>query len=331
MNDVALLSMKDREAIFRETAIKRRVSPVVIEKDFWVCYILNVLFSCPDISPHIIFKGGTCLSKVFKLIERFSEDIDLILDWSILTKENPYEQRSRTQQDKFNQQLEATAISYIQDILKPKISNLIAPICSITALPDDGHVIQIDYPSAFSNSYILPYIKLEIGPLAAWCPNDYYKIKPYIVETFPELLNEKEVEVCATKVERIFWEKITILHSEAHRPIEKNLPLRYSRHYYDVYKMAQLPVKRSALENIALLKDVTDFKKKFYYARWADYDNAKPGSIVLVPSEHIVKSLAEDYKQMREMIYGDYPDFSELMNVIKKLEVEINGFCSNEV
>jgi predicted nucleotidyltransferase component of viral defense system len=301
------------------------MTPVVVEKDFWVCYILSLLFSCPDISSNIIFKGGTCLSKVFKLIERFSEDIDLILNWNVLTDEKPQLQRSRTQQNRFNQELESTAISYIHDILEPKISELVTPICSVTVLPDDGHVLQIDYPSAFSNSYILPYIKLEIGPLAAWCPNDCYKIQPYIAETFPKLLPEKEIEICATKVERIFWEKITILHSEAHRPINRNLPLRYSRHYYDVYKMAQSPVKKSAFKDLALLKDVTAFKKKFYYARWANYDSAKPGSMVLSPPDHIMKALSEDYKQMHEMIYGDYPDFSELMDVIKRLEFEINS------
>jgi hypothetical protein len=327
MNKIALLPIKDREAIFRESAIQRGMSPVVVEKDFWVCYILSLLFSCPDISNNIIFKGGTCLSKVFKLIERFSEDIDLILNWNVLTKENPRTQRSRTQQNIFNQELEGSAILYIKEILKPKISELVTPICSTIVLPDDGHVLQIDYPSVFNNSYILPYIKLEIGPLAAWCPNDYYKIQPYIAETFPKLLNEKEIEICATNVERIFWEKITILHSEAHRPISKMFPLRYSSLYYDVYKMAQSSVKETAFKNFDLLKDVIAFKKQFYYARWADYDNAKAGSMVLSPPDHIMKSLAEDYKQMHEMIYGDYPDFSELMDVIKALEIEINSFA----
>jgi len=327
MNKIALLPSKDREAIFRETAIERRMSPVVVEKDFWVCYILSLLFSCPDISNNIIFKGGTCLSKVFKLIERFSEDIDIILNWNILTKENPRSQRSRTQQNIFNQELEDKAISYIHNILKPQISNLVAPICSITVFPDDGHVLQIAYPSVFGNSYILPYIKLEIGPLAAWCPNDWYKIQPYIADVYPKLLNEKEVEVRATKVERIFWEKITILHSEAHRPITKNLPLRYSRHYYDVYKMVQSPVKSSALENLELLNEVVAFKKQFYYAGWADYDSAKSGSMVLFPPDHILESLEDDYKQMHEMIYGDYPKFSELMNVIKGFERETNSFA----
>ena len=64
-------------------------SVAVVEKDFWVCWTLKHLFEHPDLSKLMIFKGGTSLSKVFGLIDRFSEDIDLILDWRVVTDIDP--------------------------------------------------------------------------------------------------------------------------------------------------------------------------------------------------------------------------------------------------
>ncbi len=324
MDKIAILPRKDREDIFRETAAHCRMSASVVEKDFWVCWTLHRLFSCPEIAPHIIFKGGTCLAKVFKLIERFSEDIDLILNWEILTGEDPRAERSNSKQQKFNEKLETNAMKYIRDVLQPLVNELISPVCTATIDAKDGHVLRINYSAAFENEYVLPYIKLEIGPLAAWHPHELYSIKPYAAEIFPDIFTAPETELRAIKAERIFWEKVTILHSEAHRPVQSQMPARYSRHYYDVYKLAQSAIKNSALAELALLKEVAEFKRKFYYCGWAKYDQAKPGSITLYPPKHVLNHLIADYKEMRVMIYGDYPEFINMMDAILMLENEIN-------
>lgn len=328
MDKIAVLPRKDREDIFRETAAHYGMSASVAEKDFWVCWTLRRLFSCPEIAPHIIFKGGTCLAKVFKLIERFSEDIDLILNWKILTGEDPRAERSNSKQQQFNEKLETRAMQYIREVLQPLVSELVSPVCTATVDPNDGHVLRINYQATFENDYVLPYIKLEIGPLAAWHPHELYRIKPYAAEIFPDLFSYPETELRAIKAERIFWEKVTILHSEAHRPQQSRMPARYSRHYYDVYKLAQSAVKDSAFTEPALLKEVAVFKRKFYYCNWAKYDQAQPGSITLYPPQHVFNHLAADYKEMRVMIYGDYPEFTSMMNAIQMLENEINKLSS---
>ena len=80
MDKIAKLPSDQRSELFQETAARKGMTPNVVEKDFWVCWVLGKIFSTPSISEKVMFKGGTSLSKVFGLIERFSEDIDLILD-----------------------------------------------------------------------------------------------------------------------------------------------------------------------------------------------------------------------------------------------------------
>lgn len=100
MRKIALIPKKDREALFRNTAVKMGMSEAIVEKDFWVCYMLDYLFYRSPWKDNLAFKGGTSLSKAYNLIERFSEDIDLILDWRVLGYgiNEPWENRSNTKQ-----------------------------------------------------------------------------------------------------------------------------------------------------------------------------------------------------------------------------------------
>ena len=84
MYKIAKLSKRDRQELIIATASKMKVAEAIVEKDFWVCWTLDYLFHESQWKEHFAFKGGTSLSKCFNLIDRFSEDIDLILDWRIL-------------------------------------------------------------------------------------------------------------------------------------------------------------------------------------------------------------------------------------------------------
>ena len=130
----------------------------------------------------------------------------------------------------------------------------------------------------------------------------------------------------AIKAERTFWEKATILHAEAFRPVSKPLPLRYSRHYYDLAMMtADSSVKEAAFSDLNLLHTVAEFKAKFYPASWANYNQAKPGTFKLMPTSTNLKSLANDYAQMQVMFFGDIPPFNDLMETLQELEAKINA------
>jgi hypothetical protein len=326
MESVARLSSVERRELFSETAARKGMTPAIVEKDFWVCWTLGRLFAHPDLSRLLMFKGGTSLSKVFHLIERFSEDIDLILDWRVMIGEDdPLAERSATKQEVLNKTIDARAVDYIGAELLAMISRAVDPVCRCELAADDLHALNVIYPAAFSDAYLRPEVRLEIGPLAAWLPYDHYWIKPYAAEAFPQLFKQADCAVQAIRAERTFWEKATILHHEAHRPENSPQPLRYSRHYYDLAMMAKSPVKDSALADLALLEDVVAFKQRFYRRPWAHYDLAIPGTFRLLPAGQVLAAVEKDYAQMRNMIFGRYPGFDEIMETLRTLEGEING------
>ncbi len=324
MDRIASFNKSQLRELFNETAIKKQVTPAIAEKDFWVTWVLSKIFADGYLSNILMFKGGTSLSKVFKIIERFSEDIDLILDWNTVTQDNPLLTRSNSQQNKFNQSLNDSAHEFMQDQILPRLNTLLQPICHCELDHTSKLVIQVNYPAVFNDLYLRPQILLEIGPLAAWLPFGEYTITSFAAEIFPQLFTHATCKVKAIVAERTFWEKVTILHHEANRPVESKLPLRYSRHYYDLAMLASSSIKNNALDDISLLRDVVEFKQKFYPRNWAKYEECLTGNLKLIPPEYRLKVLQDDYKQMRAMIFGSYPDFSEILDKLQRLENEIN-------
>ena len=330
MNKIATGSASDRRDLFSESAIQLGMSAAVVEKDFWVCWILKSLFADSQLKDQMVFKGGTSLSKVYGLIDRFSEDIDLVLDWRLLgygtdDGSDPYQAiSSKTKQDQYNRTMNAKAVAYIRGTLLENLNQLFAPVSGVVGSVDeaDPHTVNVKYPAAFTASYIRPDVRLEIGPLASWVPSGERFIRPYAAESFPKAFSDSHCAVVVIDAERTFWEKATILHQEAHRT--GTIPARYSRHYYDVYKMADSPIKQSAFARLELLKDVVTFKERFYYSSWAHYDLARPGSFRLAPSTAQVPSLAQDYRAMREMLFREPPDFALIQEALVALEDEIN-------
>lgn len=327
MNRILQLSTEEREQLFNEAAIKIAATPAIVEKDFWVVWVLDKIFKDDRLNKILMFKGGTSLSKVFNLIGRFSEDIDLILDWREVTKDDPKEdQKSKNKQVKFNQQVNENAIIYINEVLLPIVQDLLSPTCTCKIDEENPFNINISYPATFKDGYLRNEILLEIGPLASWTPSDTFEISAYVVDSFPTLFEQHTTcKVNAILAKRTFWEKATILHQEANRSEDKKLPIRYSRHYYDLAMMAKSSVKDEALLDIDLLKQVVDFKLKFYPATWAKFEDAKPGSIKLTPSDIHIKDLEKDYKAMENMIFDKKLTFEEILETLKNLEDEINS------
>ena len=331
MNQIVKISEKDRNALFKNTAAKMGMTEAIIEKDFWVCYTLDYLFHRCKWKDHIAFKGGTSLSKAYGLIERFSEDIDLILDWRLLGYDidEPWEVRSNTKQDLFNKQANTRTESFLRDDVLPALATdlqkeINASIrCYIEE--NDPQTIALAYQNGFQDVSILPVIRLEIGALAAWTPAAEKSITPYAAVQYPKLFKQPSTDILTVLPERTFWEKVTILHREANRPIEKGFPLRYSRHYYDLYCMAASPVKATAFADLELLDRVVRFKEKFYRCPWARYENAEPGTMQLMPPERNLDALKDDYDHMKNMLFGSKPTFTDILSGIENLEKEINS------
>ena len=241
----------------------------------------------------------------------------MILDWRLVTQEDPLLSRSNAQQDKFNKRIQEESADYISHQLKEQIAAVFDGECQVTADEEDGHIIWIEYPHERAIGYILPRVKLEIGPLASWVPHDVFPIIPYVGEAFPQL-GIQPFGVPTILAERTFWEKVTILHQEHFRPENLSVPSRFSRHYYDLFMMSRSSICQQALEDTDLLRQVVDFKRKFYPRAWARYDLASPGTIQLMPAEHSHTFLLNDYESMKEMIYGIYPPWDEILAGFKK-------------
>lgn len=330
MNRVAMLSANERKELFEETARRMGVHPVIIEKDFWVVWVLEKLFKDEHLSKIFMFKGGTSLSKVFNLIGRFSEDIDLILDWREVTQEDILSSKlSKNKQDKLNKKINEDAKVYIKTNLLPLIGELLSPLCQCDIDSGNLHNILVTYPASFNDTYLRPQILLEIGPLASWLPSQSYSICSYAAQKFPELFTDGRCLVNAIVAERTFWEKATILHQEANRDRNKPLPMRYSRHYYDLAIMAKSEVKNKALGDLELLKEVVKFKTRFYPASWAKFEDAKPSTFKLLPPDFRLAELQKDYKAMEHMIFDKTLSFEEIIEILRQLEEDINSLSDS--
>lgn len=330
MKNISKLNQEDRIVLFTQTADFKGMNPSIIEKDFWVCFMLDHLFNDSKYKDVFVFKGGTSLSKSYHVIERFSEDIDLILDWRkiITDSSNPWDERSKRKQDIYNKQLNKQAsIFYVNELipaLNEELSSKLGKGKWLKIDETNEMVINFNYPKNFDLDYIVPVIRLEIGPLASWTPSHITNIQPFVAEKFPNIFEYPSTNILTVDVERTFWEKITILHTIANFPIEKKLPRRYARHLYDVYCMANSNIKNLAFNRKELLEKDVIFKQKFYYAERAHYETATLSSIQLVPNENIIDDLRKDYGNMKSMIYGNYPNFDQIIECLRKLQDEIH-------
>jgi hypothetical protein len=327
VRNFARRSEQERRDIFRETAQAMRVNEAIIEKDFWVCWVLDYLFHGSPWGAKMAFKGGTSLSKAYHAIERFSEDIDLILDWRMLgySANEPSNNRSGNKQEAFNIEANLRCAEFLEKQFTPAICQDLKERAGVDIeVKAEGQNVDIQYPKAFSLTAITPHITLEVGPLAAWAPNEPKEIRPYAATRYPGLFSQPSTTVPTVVAERTFWEKATILHREAHRPPDSALPPHYSRHYYDLYRLSLLSIRNKALSRLDLLKDVVVFKDKFYHSAWSRYEEAKPGSLRLLPPEHHLQELKKDYHNMQPMLFGTIPIFEDIMAGLAALEKDIN-------
>ncbi len=329
MRQLALRTQQEREELFLVAARERHLSEAIVEKDFWVCWTLEYLFHHSPWAEHLAFKGGTSLSKCFGLIQRFSEDIDVILDWRLLgySAEESWRGRSKNQQDKFNKAVNGKTEVFLSEEFLPRLeqdfSKLLNQPFQLFIEPSDPQTVCFAYPLSFQEAAILPLVRLEIGTLAAWTPVETASVTSYAAEQYPQVFQTPTTRICTVSPKRTFWEKATILHKEAFRTNGK-FPSRYSRHYYDLYRMAQSHVKDEALDDLELLNQVVQFKDRFYPAGSARYDLAKPGTLRLMPPEDCLPTLMDDYAHMKEMLFGDVPSFEEILSALRELETEIN-------
>ena len=326
------LGAGQRADILRTAAARSRRSAVILEKDIWVCWVLDALFSMPDPHP-MAFKGGTSLSKVYGVIDRFSEDVDVTLDYRAFDDGfDPFaEGASRTATRRFSERLRARVASHVRDAVAPALDDAARRLTLDGRydihLGEDGETVRFAYPSAIeaSDSYVANEVLLEFGGRNVIDPNERHAIVPDIA-ALTDGLDYPAATVTVLSPARTFWEKATLIHVACHRRQLANKPDRLSRHWFDLACLAAHPVGRAALADRALLADVVRHKKVFFHAGNSKYDQCLDGRLRLFPDNDQLPALQSDYDAMRgaRIVGDDAPAFGALIEAIRVLEIEVN-------
>ncbi|HYW80333.1 MAG TPA: nucleotidyl transferase AbiEii/AbiGii toxin family protein [Thermoguttaceae bacterium] len=336
MDDFARLPSDERRLYFEQAAASRNLRAQLIEKDFWVCWTLRRLFTLDEFRDHLTFKGGTSLSKVFHVIERFSEDVDVAIERSFLGfggEMEPERGTSGKEQQRRIEELKKACQAAIRERLEPQLRDAIATHLgdgigwSLTRDPTDpdDQTLLFEYPSAVTTNLSPNFaqsIKIELGARSDHFPVDNATLRPYVSDT--NALDDDITQVRVLGAERTFWEKATILHMLHYLPDQKTLAPNMSRHYYDVFQLSNSPIFERAMASIHLLSRVAKHKSVFFKAAWAKYDQARPGTLRLIPGQAILAPLKRDYDSMEPMFFGTPPSLREILARLPELEDRIN-------
>jgi len=333
------LPRERRTLTFEQAATRRAVDAVIIEKDFWVCWLLHTLASIPSLAPHLVLKGGTSLSKVFGVIDRFSEDVDLSVSPAFVGADaSGFDALpSQTKRDAATKEMQrlcgVSARETISPLLEAAIRDALGspPGGEWLSYEDDQHthqpILHFQYPTtrATGLSYVRRAVKLELGSLTDQQPVGRYAIRPWVAEEFPSLFSDWRCEVIALDLARTFWEKATILHAEYYRPQSLPIPDRYARHYSDLTRLLEHPSAAAFAADKVLCARVVEWKSRVFPRGWARYDLAQHGTIRLAPPGPRQVSLASDYRAMRPMFLSEPPPFETVMSQLSDAERAINS------
>lgn len=339
MNNFLQLPHERRLFAFQQVDEVMGLQAVSVEKDFWVCWTLRELFTMPGIGEHLTFKGGTSLSKAWKLIQRFSEDIDIIVDKEVLGfsgDEAPDRAPSNKQRKVRLEKLMDACRIWVQGTLLPALEARLRFTLGETGWklevdPDmpDGQCLLFYYPSVFnpgSAGYVRPVVKIELGARSDDWPHGENPIQPYVIEFFPALDADAAFAVRVLAAERTFWEKACLLHEETFRPLEKPRKIRMARHYYDLWALLRAGVGDRAMANMTLFHRVAEHREIFFRFSWVDYGTHKPGTFRLVPPGDHLANWRADYEEMLgPMFFGETPSFEEMMAAAEKFERAFNA------
>ena len=331
------LSLAPRERLELLDAVSRQsgLAQAILEKDYWVCKTLDVLFALPELGSHLVFKGGTSLSKVYGLIDRFSEDVDISFHREFLGfgEELDPEAAAGKEQSRRIEALQQACRDCIRENLLPRLREAIAALLggtedwSLEIDPLDAQTLLFHFPQAGGPglAYIVPSVRIELGARSDHWPSEEREIRSYLGEAFGPTIGKATVRSLAA--ERTFWEKATLLHAEVHRPKDKLMPARYARHYHDMARLAESPVAARALADVALRERVVAHKMVYFRAGWARYDLARPASFRLIPPDSRIAALKSDHQAMIPMFFNPPPPIDEVLDTIADLETRIRSLA----
>jgi hypothetical protein len=325
----------DQRDIIATASVETGRAESVVEKDIWLCLVLEQLFSMPG-AKAMAFKGGTSLSKVYGAITRFSEDVDVTIDYRNFTPDitlQDFKELSGNQRRKQGDALKRSVAEYVAEVLKPYLESQLAALagagCGVEIAGEEGEEIRIHYPSRVRDKgdYLKEYVLVEFGGRNIIDPNAIHTIRPEITDLFPNVIFPS-AQVTVLAGERTFWEKVTLIHAVCNRPFPEGRN-RNSRHWYDLAMLVEHDCGIRAKGDFALLEDVVELKSVFYNHSTAQYDMCLQGGLNLIPAGANLDLLHADYNAMiaAGMLNGHVLPMNDILGVLEGLEVEINAAC----
>lgn len=321
----------EKAAIFTEVATQKGLKPFAVEKDWWVSRTLEIIFQMP-IAEHLVFKGGTSLSKAWKLINRFSEDIDLAIDKEFFGFIGDL---GKNQRDKLRKVSGAYTTGTFFDELKQAFeakgfSGLDFIVIETKDSDQDPRVLEIYYPNILApdSEYLLPRVQIEVSCRSLR--------EPFTFQTFGSLVDEFYADkyfaeplfvVPTVNAERTFLEKLFLLHEEFHRPFDKMRVDRLSRHLYDIYQLTSAGVAEKGISDKDLYETIVAHRYNFSRIGEVDYNLHSPLTINPIPPQEVIGDWKADYvKMMEDMIYDENkPSFDDLINNLNELRVKLQA------
>lgn len=326
--DYCKLDKEAQKELLQEAQQDLGIQPLFLEKDYWVCMVLKMLFQHDGMRPHLCFRGGTSLSKVHHCIDRFSEDIDVALEpiyFSDYPAEAlPHESDTRNQRESKHRKLRRKYREFMRDELVPHLKEKFAELNVTNAVFEldnidqarDPFVLKIHYPSVVGSAgvgYVSPIVKLELSGRANTTPSMSGSIVPYLAELLPV----QPIKIRTVSAERTFWEKAFILHetnTRAQHDVSYAIPLRLARHYYDLCELI-----RHGHYDANLFQQVKNHRNIDYHYGWVDYDTLVPDRMNLLPPDERRKNeWATDYKLMEPMLRRTPESFESILSEIQR-------------
>jgi predicted nucleotidyltransferase component of viral defense system len=317
------LSAEDRLTVLNNAYKKLGLQPKSVEKDWWVTMTLRALFRC-ECANHIVFKGGTSLSKAWNLIERFSEDIDIAIDRKFFGFDGELKKKQIND-------LRRASCTYISGALKNELDNQLkeAGLNSYTVSVEetqdstkDPQIIEIQYDSLINTgNYIREKVLIEIGARSLIEPSENVKIRSIIANAFPDAtFADDYISIPTVIPQRTFLEKAFLLHEEFQKPEERIRVNRMTRHIYDLERMMDTDFANDALNNSELYKAIVKHRSTLTKMKEVDYSTHTPDKISFVPPDFVIDAWRNDYESMQGyMIYGESLSFDKLIERIKEL------------
>ncbi|MEN9802565.1 MAG: hypothetical protein RLZ37_1690 [Actinomycetota bacterium] len=242
-------SPADIVALSYQVSVETGIPVAHVMKDFWVTEVLRGLVSAAsDTGLEVYFKGGTSLSKAFGIIERFSEDVDIL----VITSE--------TNRGAVDTKLRAL-IAGVE--ARTNLSGVTQPAGTSKGIRRSTRFIY-PAPSGFTDAGVSPGVLLELGTRGGAFPAEIHGIRSIIASHRQELIGEfvefDPLSVQVLGAERTLVEKLMILHTAASHETD-SLMMRHARHYYDIHRLLSRQQIRDAVAGrvLALARDVVTY------------------------------------------------------------------------